>query len=85
MLKDAFALHAQAKFAEDERAYAEILRRQPGHFQSLPLFGALAVKHGLQPRAVDIDELQQALLAQGVYLRPRTEVQAAQQKEQACA
>ncbi len=31
---------------------------------------ALAVAHGVQPRAVDIGELQAALLAQGVFLRP---------------
>ena len=31
---------------------------------------ALAVAQGVQPRAVNIESLQQALLAQGVYLRP---------------
>jgi hypothetical protein len=29
------------------------------------------VQHGIQPRHVDVNELQQALLAQGVYLRPQ--------------
>jgi hypothetical protein len=53
--------------------------------QAAGVAAALAVKHGIQPRAVNIDELQAALQAQGVYLRPRNEAAAAQQKEQACA
>jgi hypothetical protein len=32
---------------------------------------ALAVKQGVEPRAVDVGALQAALLRQGVYLRPR--------------
>jgi 2-polyprenyl-6-methoxyphenol hydroxylase-like FAD-dependent oxidoreductase len=32
---------------------------------------ALAVQRSLEPRAIDIGELQSALLAQGAYLRPR--------------
>lgn len=31
---------------------------------------ALALRHGVQPRAVDVAELQRELLAQGVFLRP---------------
>jgi 2-polyprenyl-6-methoxyphenol hydroxylase-like FAD-dependent oxidoreductase len=38
---------------------------------------ALAVAAGVQPRAVDIGRLQQALLDQGVYLRPTAEGAAA--------
>ncbi|HSW05040.1 FAD-dependent oxidoreductase [Aquabacterium sp.] len=38
---------------------------------------ALAVARGIQPRAVDIRELQAALLNQGVFLRPATEAIAA--------
>jgi hypothetical protein len=54
--------------------------------QAAGVAAALAVKHGIQPRAVDIDELQQALLAQGVYLRPRKPLEApAATQEQACA
>ena len=33
---------------------------------------ALAVKQGVEPRAVDVGALQAALLRQGVYLRPQT-------------
>ena len=46
---------------------------------------ALAVKGGVQPRAVNIDALQAALLAQGVYLRPAAagDSSAAQQAEAA--
>ncbi len=46
---------------------------------------ALAVKGGVQPRAVNIDALQAALLAQGVYLRPAAagDSSAAQQAQQA--
>jgi len=35
---------------------------------------ALAVQRGVEPRAVDIGELQAALVAQGVHLRRRTEL-----------
>ncbi|MDH4190451.1 MAG: FAD-dependent oxidoreductase [Betaproteobacteria bacterium] len=44
---------------------------------------ALAVQRGVAPRAIDIAELQSALLAQGVYLRPaarRAEAAAAQDR-----
>jgi hypothetical protein len=53
--------------------------------QAAGVAAAIAVKHGIEPRAVDIDELQQALLAQGVYLRPRQEAAAVATKEKACA
>ncbi|MDB5856840.1 MAG: dependent oxidoreductase, partial [Ramlibacter sp.] len=54
--------------------------------QAAGVAAAIAVKHGIEVRTVDIDELQQALLAQGAYLRPRKETAAAAQaKEQACA
>jgi hypothetical protein len=39
--------------------------------QAAGVAAAIAVKQGIEVRAVDIDELQRALLAQGVYLRPR--------------
>jgi hypothetical protein len=53
--------------------------------QAAGVAAAIAVKHGIEPRAVDIDELQQALLAQGVYLRPRQEAVGVAAKEKACA
>jgi 2-polyprenyl-6-methoxyphenol hydroxylase-like FAD-dependent oxidoreductase len=54
--------------------------------QAAGVAAAIAVRHGIEPRAVDIDELQQALLGQGVYLRPRKQAQAALAVgEQACA
>ena len=53
--------------------------------QAAGVAAALAVKHGIEVRAVNIDELQQALLEQGVYLRPRSEAAAAPVKEKACA
>ena len=34
---------------------------------------AIAANRGLAPRAIDIGELQRALVAQGVYLRPASE------------
>ena len=37
--------------------------------QAAGVGAALAVAQGVQPRAVDIQAVQQALLAQGVYLR----------------
>lgn len=59
MLKDAFALHSQGKFAEAERAYAEILRQQPGHFQVLYLSGVLALQRGQTMRGMEL--LQESL------------------------
>jgi hypothetical protein len=54
--------------------------------QAAGVAAAIAVKDGIEVRNVDIDELQQKLLAQGAYLRPRKEVAAAVvAKEQACA
>jgi hypothetical protein len=54
--------------------------------QAAGVAAALAVRHGIEVRTVDIDELQQALLAQGAYLRPRKDaVAAVEAKEQACA
>jgi hypothetical protein len=47
---------------------------------------ALAVQAGVQPREVDVGALQQALLAQGVYLRPRGQAaEMAPTGEAACA
>ena len=59
MLKDAFALHTQGKFAEAERAYAEILRRQPDHFQALHLMGVLALQRGQIAHSIEL--LQKSL------------------------
>jgi tetratricopeptide (TPR) repeat protein len=64
MLKEAFALHAQGKFAEAERAYAEILRRQPKNFQALHLMGVLALQRGQTERGIE-------LLCQALQLEPR--------------
>ena len=38
--------------------------------QAAGVAAALASQGGIQPRAVDVNALQSALLAQGVYLRP---------------
>jgi hypothetical protein len=54
--------------------------------QAAGVAAAIAVQHGIQPRAVNVDELQSALLAQGVYLRPRAgSPAAATAEERACA
>ncbi|HEY8068479.1 MAG TPA: FAD-dependent oxidoreductase [Burkholderiales bacterium] len=39
--------------------------------QAAGLGAALAANRGIEPRAVDLNELQSALVAQGAYLRPR--------------
>ncbi len=64
MLKEAFALHAQGKLAEAERAYAELLRRQPDNFQALHLCGVLALQRGQVEQAI-------ALLSRSLALEPR--------------
>ena len=41
--------------------------------QAAGIGAALAVSHGIEPRAVNLDDLQAALARQGVYLRPRAQ------------
>ena len=53
MLKDAFALHQQGRFAEAEQLYAQVLKAQPQNFQALHLMGVLAVQTGHPARGVD--------------------------------
>ena len=64
MLKEAFALHSQGKFAEAERAYTELLARQPRNFQALHLLGVLALQRGQIERSIE-------LLRQSLKLEPR--------------
>jgi hypothetical protein len=45
--------------------------------QAAGVAAAIAANRGIEPRAVDLDELQAALLAQGVFLRPRARARAA--------
>jgi 2-polyprenyl-6-methoxyphenol hydroxylase-like FAD-dependent oxidoreductase len=45
--------------------------------QAAGVGAALAAKRGIEPRAVDLNELQSALVGQGVFLRPRTQKVAA--------
>ena len=45
--------------------------------QAAGLGAALAANRGIEPRAVNLDELQSALASQGAYLRPRTQKVAA--------
>ena len=54
--------------------------------QAAGVAAALAVAAGVQPRHVNIDRLQQALLDQGVYLRPRAGAMASDTaEERVCA
>ena len=64
MLKEAFALHTKGKFAEAERAYTELLRRQPGNFQALHLYGVLELQRGQTEHGME-------LLRQSLALEPR--------------
>ena len=64
MLKEAFALHTQGKFAEAEHAYAELLRREPKNFQALHLMGVLALQRQETARAIE-------LMHQSLKLEPR--------------
>ena len=63
-LQDAFRLHAQGHFAEAERAYAELLQRQPKNFQVLHLLGVLALQRGQSQRGIQ-------LLREALALEPR--------------
>ena len=53
LLQRAIALHRDSAFAEAERAYAEVLRLEPGHRQALQLSGAVALKLGRPEDAAD--------------------------------
>jgi tetratricopeptide (TPR) repeat protein len=64
MLKDAFQLHAQGRFAEAERAYADILKAEPKNFQALHLMGVLAVQQGQNQRGIQ-------LIREALKLEPR--------------
>ena len=64
MLEEAFALHAEGKFAEAERAYNDVLRRQPGNFRALHLLGVLALQRGQVERGIE-------LLGKSLRLEPR--------------
>jgi tetratricopeptide (TPR) repeat protein len=64
MLKDAFALHAQGKLAEAERAYGDLLDREPGNFQALHLLGVLALQRGRTAQAVE-------MISRSLALEPR--------------
>jgi len=52
-LKDAFALHAQGKLKEAERAYVELLKSQPRNFQALHLMGVLLLQQGEPARGME--------------------------------
>jgi hypothetical protein len=45
--------------------------------QAAGVGAALAANRGIEPRAVDLDELQSTLIAQGAFLRPRAGQRAA--------
>ena len=64
MLKEAFQLHAQGRFAEAERAYGELLRREPKNFQAMHLLGVLALQQGQSQRAIQ-------LIREALVLEPR--------------
>ncbi len=59
MLKDAFALHQQGRFAEAEQLYAQVVKDQPQNVQARHLLGVLALQTGDPGRAAE--HLQAAL------------------------
>jgi len=64
MLSHAFQLHTQGRFAEAERAYAELLKREPKNFQAMHLMGVLALQQGQTQRAI-------VLMRDALALEPR--------------
>src|SRR5262249_14195249 len=48
------ALHQQARFAEAERAYEEVLRQEPRHFDALHLLGIIALQTRRTQRGVEL-------------------------------
>ena len=64
MLQQAFQLHAQGRFADAERAYTELLKREPKNFQAKHLLGVLALQQGQHQRAIQ-------LIREALALEPR--------------
>ena len=62
MFTEAFALHQAGRLAEAEKAYAQVLLQEPGHFDALHLRGLILHQRGDHAGALsDIDAaLQQA-------------------------
>jgi tetratricopeptide (TPR) repeat protein len=52
--REASAFHQQGKLGEAERVYADILRRQPNHFDALLRLGVIAAQIGQTERAVEL-------------------------------
>jgi tetratricopeptide (TPR) repeat protein len=50
----AAALHQQGRLTEAERAYQDVLRQQPNHFDSLHLSGLIALRTGRTQRGVQL-------------------------------
>ena len=48
------ALHQHGRFAEAERAYEEVLRQEPRHFDALNLLGVIALQTQRTERAVEL-------------------------------
>src|SRR5215472_16502469 len=57
------ALHQQARFAEAERAYEEVLGQEPRHFDALHLLGIIALQTGRTQRGIE-------LIAKAIELNP---------------
>src|SRR5262249_4678593 len=57
------ALHEQGRFAEAERAYEEVLRQEPRHFDALHLLGIIALQTSRTQRGIE-------LIAKAIELNP---------------
>ena len=53
-LNQGMALHRQGKLADAERCYAEVLQRQPNHFDALHLLGVIARQTRRTERGVEL-------------------------------
>ena len=63
-LNQGMALHRQGKLADAERCYAEVLQRQPDHFDALHLLGVIAHQTRRTERGV-------ALIKRAIGLNPK--------------
>ncbi|HTR79607.1 MAG TPA: tetratricopeptide repeat protein, partial [Gemmatimonadaceae bacterium] len=61
--KKGLALHQRGRFADAERAYAQVLRQQPAHFDALHLMGVVALQTGRSKRGVEL--IDQAIKVNG--------------------
>src|SRR5579859_2085359 len=66
--REALALHRQGKVADAERIYAEILQRQPNHFDATHMLGVAALQGRRTERGIEL--IRKAIALNGKVAAP---------------